>query len=232
RDGSFVLIAETSTGKILRLWLHGPNAGELNTFAVVPGFPDNIRRNSEGEFWVALHVKGTPFSRWVTSNAWIGKALMKVGFNLKQLHSSISGWKPHATAVKLSEKGEILEVLEDCEGRKLKFISEVEEKDGKLWIASVDISCETDSLDTFLTTQLHGYSELAADKDLIIKIHQVLQWNWNAEVVLIQRTVNNVADFLAKKAIDKKVEYVELLKSMYDMHNLLCDVPSISTTIC
>ncbi|XP_057722870.1 protein STRICTOSIDINE SYNTHASE-LIKE 10 [Arachis stenosperma] len=137
KDGSFVLIAETTTGKILRLWLHGPNAGEVNTFAVVPGFPDNIRRNSEGEFWVALHAKGTPFSRWVTSNAWIGQTLLKVGFNFKQLHSSFAGWKPHATAVKLSEKGEILEVLEDCEGKKLKFISEVEEKDGKLWIASV-----------------------------------------------------------------------------------------------
>ena len=137
KDGSFLLVAETTTSRILRLWLHGPNAGQVDTFAVLPGFPDNVRRNSEGHFWVALHAKGSPFAKWVSSNAWAGQALLKLGFNFKQLHSSFAGWKPHAAAIKLSEKGEILEVLEDCEGKTLKFISEVEEKDGKLWIASV-----------------------------------------------------------------------------------------------
>ncbi|XP_027351879.1 protein STRICTOSIDINE SYNTHASE-LIKE 10 [Abrus precatorius] len=137
KDGSFVLVAETTSFRILRLWLRGPNAGEVDTFAVVPGFPDNIRRNSEGQFWVALHAKGSPFAKWLSSNPWAGKTLLKLGFNIKQLHSSFAGWKPHATAVKLSDKGEILEVLEDYEGKTLKFISEVEERDGKLWIASV-----------------------------------------------------------------------------------------------
>ncbi|KAK7244456.1 hypothetical protein RIF29_39278 [Crotalaria pallida] len=137
KDGSFLLVAETTTCRILRLWLHGPNAGQVDTFAELPGFPDNVRRNSEGQFWVALHSKVSPFAMWVSSNSWAGKALLKVGFNLKQLHSSFAGKKPHATAIKLSDKGEILEVLEDCEGKTLRFISEVEEKDGKLWIASV-----------------------------------------------------------------------------------------------
>lgn len=137
KDGSFLLIAETTSCKILRLWLHGPKAGQVDTFAVMPGFPDNVRRTSEGHFWVALHAKGSPFAKWISSNPWAGKALLKLGFNFKQLHSSFAGWKPHAAAVKLSDKGEILEVLEDCEGKTLKFISEVEEKDGKLWIASV-----------------------------------------------------------------------------------------------
>jgi len=137
KDGSFVLVAETTTCKILQLWLRGPKAGRVDTFAELPGFPDNVRRNSEGHFWVALHAKASPFAKWVSSNPWAGKAMLKIGFNFKQLHSSFAGWKPHAAAVKLSERGEILEVLEDCEGKTLKFISEVEEKDGKLWIASV-----------------------------------------------------------------------------------------------
>ncbi|CAK8543109.1 unnamed protein product [Lathyrus sativus] len=135
KDGSFLLVAETSTHRILRLWLHGPKAGQVDTFAVVPGFPDNIRRNSEGQFWVALHAKETPFAKWIASNLWAGKALLKLG-NFKQLHASVAK-KPHAAAIKLSDEGEIIEVLEDCEGKTLKFISEVEEKDGKLWIASV-----------------------------------------------------------------------------------------------
>lgn len=135
KDGSFILVAETSTFRILRLWLRGPNSGQVDTFAVLPGFPDNIRRNSEGQFWVALHAKETPFAKLIASNPWAGKALLKLG-NFKQLHASLAK-KPHAAAIKLSNEGEILEVLEDCEGNTLKFISEVEEKDGKLWIASV-----------------------------------------------------------------------------------------------
>ncbi|KAI7990996.1 Protein STRICTOSIDINE SYNTHASE-LIKE 10 [Camellia lanceoleosa] len=137
KDHSFVLVAETTTCKILRLWLHGPNAGNSDVFAELPGFPDNVRRNSKGEFWVALHSKKGLLADWVVSNTWVGKALLKLPLSFKQLHYLLVGGKPHATAIKLSEKGEILEVLEDSEGKSLRFISEVEEKNGKLWIGSV-----------------------------------------------------------------------------------------------
>ncbi|CAL5431165.1 unnamed protein product [Camellia sinensis] len=136
-DHSFVLVAETTTCKILRLWLHGPNAGNSDIFAELPGFPDNVRRNSKGEFWVALHSKKGLLADWVVSNTWVGKSLLMLPLSFKQLHYLLVGGKPHATAIKLSEKGEILEVLEDSEGKSLRFISEVEEKNGKLWIGSV-----------------------------------------------------------------------------------------------
>lgn len=137
KDHSFVLVAETTTCRILRLWLHGPNAGNTDTFAELPGFPDNVRRNSKGEFWVALHAKRGFFTKWFVSNRLVGKSLLKLPLDFKQLHSLLVGGKAHATAIKLSERGEILEVLEDCEGKNMRFISEVEEKDGKLWIGSV-----------------------------------------------------------------------------------------------
>ncbi|KAK9289915.1 hypothetical protein L1049_008076 [Liquidambar formosana] len=137
KDRSFVLVAETTTCRILRLWLHGPNAGNFDTFAELPGFPDNIRRNSNGEFWVALHAKKGLFAHWVILNPWIGNVLLKLPFSFKQLHSLLVGGQPHATAIRLSEEGEVLEVLEDSLGKSLRFISEVEEKNGKLWIGSV-----------------------------------------------------------------------------------------------
>ncbi|EOA24346.1 hypothetical protein CARUB_v10017585mg [Capsella rubella] len=105
KDRSFVLVDETTNFKILRLWLSGPKAGTQDVFAVLPGYPDNIRRNSNGEFWVAIN------------------------------YSIFNGERPHTKAVKLSESGEVLEVLED-KGKRLRYISEVEEKDGKLWIGS------------------------------------------------------------------------------------------------
>ncbi|KAM2227482.1 hypothetical protein ACFXTI_014283 [Malus domestica] len=137
KDHSFVLVAETTTCRILRIWLDGPNAGNTDVFAELPGFPDNIRRNSNGEFWVALHAKSGFVSKFITSNTWVGKLMLKLPLGFKRLHSLLVGGKAHATAVKLSENGEVLQVLEDCEGKTIKFISELEEKDGELWIGSV-----------------------------------------------------------------------------------------------
>lgn len=136
KDRTFVLVAETNNGKIIRYWLKGPNAGKSDVFAVAPGFPDNIRRNSKGEFWVALHSKKGPLANLITSNSWIGKTLLKLPLTFKQLHKLLV-LEVHATAIKLSEEGQVLEVVEDCEGKGLRFISEVEENNGKLWFGSV-----------------------------------------------------------------------------------------------
>ncbi|KAM7257290.1 hypothetical protein ACFE04_013031 [Oxalis oulophora] len=137
KDRSFVLVAETLTCRILRLWLKGPKAGNVDIFAELPGFPDNVRTNSKGEFWVALHSKNGILGKLILYKPWVGKTLLKLPFNLKQLHSMLIGGKPHAIAIKLSEEGKTLDVLEDSDGKTVKFISEVEEKDGKLWMGSV-----------------------------------------------------------------------------------------------
>ncbi|XP_028789618.1 protein STRICTOSIDINE SYNTHASE-LIKE 10-like [Neltuma alba] len=137
KDGSFLLVAESSACRIRTLWLRGTNAGQVDTFAELPGLPDNIRRNSKGEFWVALHAKASPFARLVSSKSWAGNGMLNLPLDFKQLHASFTGWKPHSSVMKLNDKGEVLQVLEDCEGKALRFASEVEEKDGKLWIGSV-----------------------------------------------------------------------------------------------
>ncbi|KAK6124857.1 hypothetical protein DH2020_041391 [Rehmannia glutinosa] len=137
KDRSFLLVSETTKRRILRFWLEGPNAGKHDTFAELAGFPDNIRRNSDGEFWVALHSKAGLLAQWATSYSLFGSALFKLPLNFKQLHYLFVGCKPHATAIKMSNEGKILRVLEDVEGKTLRFISEVEEKNGKLWIGSV-----------------------------------------------------------------------------------------------
>lgn len=54
-DKTYVLIAETSKFHIRRYWLQGPKANTSEVFARLPGTPDNIIRNSRGDFWVALN---------------------------------------------------------------------------------------------------------------------------------------------------------------------------------
>lgn len=136
KDRSFVLIAETRTCRILRYWIKGENAGKVETFADLPGYPDNIRRNSRGEFWVAVHGKKTPFADWLLRNIWAAKALLKVPLRFDQLHLLFMG-KHHAITLKLSPEGEVVQVLEDSEGQNVRYISEVEERDGKLFVGSV-----------------------------------------------------------------------------------------------
>ncbi|KAM3395782.1 hypothetical protein P3S68_004788 [Capsicum galapagoense] len=140
KDLSFVLVAETANFTILRYWLKGPLAGTHDIFAELPGFPDNIRINSRGEFWVALHAKRSVFAKLSISDLQLGKALLKLPITAQQLDNLLAGGQPHATAMKLSEDGRVLEVLEDVEGKTLRTLSEVEEKHGKLWFGSVATS--------------------------------------------------------------------------------------------
>ncbi|XP_038841836.1 adipocyte plasma membrane-associated protein, partial [Salvelinus namaycush] len=54
-DESFLLLAETSIGCVLRYWLKGPKAGTKEVIMNnMPGYPDNIRLSDRGTFLVGL----------------------------------------------------------------------------------------------------------------------------------------------------------------------------------
>ncbi|PHT34702.1 Protein STRICTOSIDINE SYNTHASE-LIKE 10 [Capsicum baccatum] len=61
KDKSIVLVAENSTSRIVRYWLKGPSAGQHYTFIDLTGYPENIGKNSKGEFWVACIQKIVAF---------------------------------------------------------------------------------------------------------------------------------------------------------------------------
>ncbi len=57
----FVLVAESSHYQITRYWLRGPQAGKSDLFAGnLPGPPDGITRDDNGDFWVAFPSVRTP----------------------------------------------------------------------------------------------------------------------------------------------------------------------------
>ncbi|KAG8047414.1 hypothetical protein GUJ93_ZPchr0008g13066 [Zizania palustris] len=53
--------------ELRRYWVRDPKAGKSETFAEVPGFPDNVRR-ADGYYWVALSREADgddpPPTRW------------------------------------------------------------------------------------------------------------------------------------------------------------------------
>ncbi|KAJ7956541.1 putative Strictosidine synthase family protein [Quillaja saponaria] len=55
RDGAFVLVSEFMANRIQRVWVRGPRANTSEIFLPPVAKPDNIKRNSRGEFWVAVN---------------------------------------------------------------------------------------------------------------------------------------------------------------------------------
>lgn len=54
-DQSFVLVAETGTYRVRRVWLTEPKQGMVDVFIEnLPGFPDGISSNGKDKFWLAL----------------------------------------------------------------------------------------------------------------------------------------------------------------------------------
>lgn len=138
KDRSFLITCESGTSLVHRYWIKGPKAGTRDIFAKVPGYPDNIRLTSTGDFWIGLHCKKNLIGRLIVKYKWLGKLVEKT-MKLEYLIAFINGFKPHGVAVKISgETGEVLELLEDKEGKTMKYVSEAYERDdGKLWFGSV-----------------------------------------------------------------------------------------------
>ncbi|CAM0878136.1 unnamed protein product [Alopecurus aequalis] len=64
-DRTHLIVASTGPCKLLRHWLKGPDAGRSEPFADLPGYPDNVRPDRKGGYWVALHREKNelPFGR-------------------------------------------------------------------------------------------------------------------------------------------------------------------------
>ncbi|XP_058732907.1 protein STRICTOSIDINE SYNTHASE-LIKE 12-like [Vicia villosa] len=61
RDGSFLLVSEYLANRIQRVWLKGPRANSTELFTILAGRPDNIKRNSRGQFWISVNsIVGPP----------------------------------------------------------------------------------------------------------------------------------------------------------------------------
>ncbi|GJN25423.1 hypothetical protein PR202_gb13247 [Eleusine coracana subsp. coracana] len=54
-DQTHLVVALTGPCRLLKFWLQGSKAGTYEQFTDLPGYPDNVRSNYKGGYWVALH---------------------------------------------------------------------------------------------------------------------------------------------------------------------------------
>lgn len=150
KGGEFILIAETTRCRILKFWVKptSKSSGKVvEVFAELPGFPDNIKRNGKGEFWVAINSRRGKLLKWILSHEWIRNIIglttrTQLPFDITNAYSYFADFFGRSLALKLDENGDILEKLVDREGKnkRWKHVSEVyQEENGNLWIGSVEI---------------------------------------------------------------------------------------------
>jgi sugar lactone lactonase YvrE len=134
-DEEYVLVNETAAHRITRYWLKGPKAGQTDRFIEnLPGYPDNLSFNGRDLFWVALagpRIKaleeqlGNPFMR-------------KIAFRLQSI-----GLLPqpapelYGCVIAINLEGQVVATLQDPGGRTIHSITSVNEKDGMLYIGSL-----------------------------------------------------------------------------------------------
>ncbi|KAF8718071.1 hypothetical protein HU200_025548 [Digitaria exilis] len=107
-DGAYVVVAHTVPCQAFRYFVRGDRAGQYELMAELPGYPDNVRRDGKGGYWVALNQE-------------------------KQRLDATPAVK-HLVGVRLDADGVETEELTAAKGVTL---SDVAERKGQLWLGLV-----------------------------------------------------------------------------------------------
>lgn len=133
-DGQSFLFAETYGCRVCRYWFDGPKAGKVETVIPdLPGFPDNINRASDGNFWLALVGMRSPAH---------DLALRMPDFRKRMSRDiAIDEWMVSnlntGCVVKFNLAGEVLESLWDLGGENHPMITSMREHRGYLYLGGI-----------------------------------------------------------------------------------------------
>lgn len=113
-DEDFVLIAESYRYQLTRYWLKGPKQGTSEIFTDnLAGFPDNISRDEQGNFWVGIFTTRISFVDQMHGNPWLAGLMAKVP---QTLLNGASAPVKHGLAVEISPEGKVVESWHDPKG--------------------------------------------------------------------------------------------------------------------
>jgi ribose transport system permease protein len=133
-DGQSILFSETWGCRINRYWIAGPKTGKLErVIEVLPGYPDNINRASDGTYWLALVGMRTPT---------MDLSMRMPGFRRRMTHrvSSQDLLFPNINTgcvIKFDDGGHVLESLWDPGGQNHPMITSMREHRGHLYLGGL-----------------------------------------------------------------------------------------------
>ncbi len=131
-DGSFVLVNDMGSYRLLRVWLKGPFTGSTETFIEeLPGFPDNTTRGLGGRYWIAFVSPRNALVDRMSGRPFLRKVIQRLPPFLRPAPVNYG----HVIAV--DDDGRVLEDLQDPEGT-LPVITGVRETEEFLWLGSLE----------------------------------------------------------------------------------------------
>jgi len=136
KDGDYVLVNETGKYRVVRYWLKGNKAGTHDVFIdTLPGFPDNIRTDADGNYWLAVPSLRDPMLDALADKPAVRKAMAKL---LNYVKFPI---KPKAMALAISPQGTGIANLQAQQaGGYYYYITQITPFNGKLYLGSVHIN--------------------------------------------------------------------------------------------
>jgi sugar lactone lactonase YvrE len=130
-DGEYVLVTETGSYRVLKVWLKGARAGKVEPLVEgLPGFPDNITRGQDGRYWVGFASPRNAMLDALSARP----ALRKVILRLPRFMRPDAEAYGHVIAI--DGEGHILEDLQDPEGR-YPITTSITETDDHLYVGSL-----------------------------------------------------------------------------------------------
>lgn len=128
-DEDFILVSETSKYRILKYWTQGKKAGTSEVLINnLPGFPNNISRRDNGNFWVGFTTK---------RNDQLDKIHPKIGTK-KFVYGLPSFIQPKpekfGMVIEITETGEVVQSLFDTKGITVKEAGALKEWQGNLYL--------------------------------------------------------------------------------------------------
>jgi sugar lactone lactonase YvrE len=129
---TFVAVSECYRYRIVRHWLKGPRAGRTDVMADnLPGFPDNLSRSPEGNFWVAFFTVRNARLDSIHPHPFLKKLLSRL--------PAIFWPKParYGLVALLAPTGQPLLSLHDPEGERVHTITTAREHDGVLYLGTL-----------------------------------------------------------------------------------------------
>jgi sugar lactone lactonase YvrE len=132
-DGSYLVVAETGSYRLVRYWLAGPRRGTAEPFVEgLPGFPDNVTWSPERRaFWVALWPR-VPGVDAMAPYPSVRRLVRRLPRGMQPDPA------PHAWIIAVDERGRIVDSLEWSSRRAYFPVTSVRERDGWLWLGSLD----------------------------------------------------------------------------------------------
>lgn len=133
-DGQSIFFAETWLCRVRRYWFAGPKEGQVeDVISDLPGYPDNINRASDGNFWLAILGMRTPAfdlaMRMPDFRIRMAKQLPKDEWLSPNINTGC--------VIKFNERGEVLDVLWDDGGINHPMITSMREHRGYLYLGGL-----------------------------------------------------------------------------------------------